>query len=364
MYCTQAILPVLGREYGVSPSRAGLTITVLIVAVALGGWVWGPYSDRHGRKRSLVLASALLVVPTIGAALAPTFGVLLACRVLQGLCLPGLLTVGVPYVAEVYTPTFGGRAMGYYLAALVAGGIVARVGIGLATEAVGWRWALAGLAVLPAAGAIVMARLLPESPAAPASGSRRGSVVRQVRNPRLIAPTVGGAVLFFTFVGVASYATFRLEEPPFSYGTGAVSLIFVLWFLGAVGPTAGRLADRIGWRRLLAGAIALAFAGVALTLPATLPTLVAGLACVIVGMFAGVVAAQIGVMAATTRDRGTASAVYYTVYYLAGGLAAFLPGIAWEEARWPGVAAVSAAVLAVGLAVVARARARAQTQPG
>ena len=120
MYSTQAILPDLGREFDVSPSQAGLTVSVVIGALAAGAWFWGPLSDRIGRRASLVLASGAIVVPTLLVALAPSFGVLLALRALQGLCMPGLLTVGVPYVTEAFTPALGARAMGYYVAALVA----------------------------------------------------------------------------------------------------------------------------------------------------------------------------------------------------------------------------------------------------
>ena len=60
-----------------------------------------------------MLASGAIVVPTLLTALAPSFGVLLVLRALQGLCMPGLLTVGVPYVTEAYTPALGSRAMGY-----------------------------------------------------------------------------------------------------------------------------------------------------------------------------------------------------------------------------------------------------------
>src|SRR6478736_7657463 len=98
MYSTQAILPELSRDFGVSPSRAGLSISVVVVAVAVGGFAWGPFSDRIGRPRAIRLASVLLVPPTIGVALAPGFAALLACRTLQGLCMPGLLTVGAAYI--------------------------------------------------------------------------------------------------------------------------------------------------------------------------------------------------------------------------------------------------------------------------
>src|SRR5258708_7234300 len=121
-YSTQAILPQLGRAFHVSPSESGLTISIVILALACGAWIWGPLSDRYGRKRSIVLASSMLVAPTIGAALAPNFETLLAFRALQGLCMPGLLTAGVPYITEVFAPRIGGRALGSGVTARLRGG--------------------------------------------------------------------------------------------------------------------------------------------------------------------------------------------------------------------------------------------------
>src|SRR4029079_8522566 len=102
--------------------------------------------DRYGRKRSIVLASALLVAPTVGAALAPSFGLLLAFRALPGLCMPGLLTAGVPYITEVFTPRIGGRAMGNYVTALIAGGLIGRIGVALLAAGLGWARAVRVLA--------------------------------------------------------------------------------------------------------------------------------------------------------------------------------------------------------------------------
>jgi YNFM family putative membrane transporter len=349
MYSTQAILPVLGDEFGIAPSRAGLTISVLVGAVAVGGWIWGPFSDRFGRRRSLTLASGLLVAPTVGVAVAPTFGLLLVFRALQGLCMPGLLAVGVPYVAEVFGPLLGGRAMGYYVGALVFGGILGRVGVGLLTAALSWRAALGLVALLPAAAVLVMWRLLPEAPTPPRAQPRRAALAAHLRNQPLMVPTVCAATLFFSFVGVFSYVTFRLQAPPFGFGTEVASLVFILWVFGAAGPVAGRLADRVGWRRVVVGALALALAGVAVSLPDTMPTVVLGLAMVILGMFSGVTAAQLGVAAVTEADRGTASALYFTAYYVGGALAGFLPGLAWQAWAWPGVAGLAAAALGTGL---------------
>jgi len=345
-YSTQAILPELGSAFHVSPSQAGLTISVVVLALAAGAWIWGPFSDRYGRRRSIVLASMLVVAPTIGAALAPSFGVLLAFRALQGLCMPGLLTAGVPYVTEAFAPRIGGRAMGYYVAALVAGGLVGRIGVALLAAGLGWRWGIGLLAVLPLAAAVVMRRSLVDLSPGVRGGTRAG-IGRQLRNRSLLQATAAGGAFFFTFVGTFSYVVYRLERPPFDFGPAAGSLVFALWILGVLGPAIGRLADRIGWRRLALSALALAAVGLAVSLADWLPSLIVGLALVTLANWSGVTAAQLGVAAATEVDRGAASAVYFSLYYLTGAVGGYVPGLAWERWHWNGVAATGFAALAV-----------------
>jgi MFS transporter, YNFM family, putative membrane transport protein len=355
LYSTQAILPELGRSFDVGPARAGLTISAVVVAIAVGVWFWGPLSDRIGRRRSLLLASAALVPPTIAAGLAPTFEVLLACRALQGLCMPGLLVVGVPYVMEAFGPWLGGRAMGVYVSALVTGGLVGRVGVALVASVTGWRFAVGGVAVLPAAAWLVMRRWLPDVGAPARSGLRRGGLGGQLRNPRLLRIAAAGGAIFFMFVGVFSYVTFRLERPPFGFGTGSGALIFLLWLLGVVGPWAGKLVDRIGWRNAALAAVGCAATGLLLSLPARLPTLALGLALLTVAMFSGATALQLGVTMSTAVDRGVASAVYFCVYYGSAALGAYLPGLAWERWHWNGVVAVGLAATAVAGVALATA---------
>ena len=364
MYSTQAILPELGREFEVDPAEAGLTISVLVIAVALGAWVWGPVSDRFGRKRTLVAASALLVLPSLGAALAPTFEALLACRALQGFVMPGLLAVGLPYVAEAFVPRHGGRAMGYYVAALIAGGLIGRVGVALVTAMTGWRLALGLVAVLPAAGAVVMHRSLLDLPLPERSEHRWHGVRPQLTNPRLLRATAAGCAFVFTFVGTFSYVTFRLEEQPFGLGTAQTSIIFFLWLLGGFVPFAGHVAERIGWVRLAAGALVLAAAGLVASLPDVLGLLVVGLAAVTLANFAGVTAAQLGVAEATAVDRGVASAVYFSLYYTASAVGGYVPGLAWEAWGWIGVAALGLGAVTAAAVTLVMTRGRASSTPG
>ncbi len=344
MYSTQGILPEIGRVFSVTPSRAGLTISVLVIAVVAGSWIWGPLSDRVGRRNCLITASALLVPASIAVALAPSFEVLLVTRAIQGLVLPGLLAVGIPYVSEVFVPAFGARAMGWYMASLISGGLIGRLGVALLASATGWRFALGVLAVFPLVAVVVMMRGLPPAPAV-----RKERVRGPIANRRVIAASLTGPSLFFVFVGVFSYIGFRLEGPPFNLSPTHASLVFGLWVVGAVAPVAGRYSERVGWARVAMIGVIFAAIGVALTVPDILPTTLIGLALITIGMFTVVTAAPIGVGGAQGVRPGAASALYYSIYYTAGAFGAFLPGLAWQAVGWVGVSSVVGAVLAIAV---------------
>ena len=165
-----------------------------------------------------------------------------------------------------------------------------------------------------------------------------------------------GAGLFFTFVGTFSYVTFRLEAAPFLLSPAVAGLVFCLWVLGLAGPIAGRLAERHGWRTLALACMGLMAAGLLLSLPEALVPAIAGAGLVTLANFAGVTAAQLGVAGATERDRGLATALYFTAYYVAGGLGGYVPGLAYEARDWAGLAWLGLAVLAATALAVAVSR--------
>ena len=353
MYETQAILPTIGREFAVSPSRAGLTISVVVIAVAVAAWIWGPVSDRIGRRRSLIAASAMLAVPTLAVALAPNFGTFLAFRMLQGVCMPGLLIVGVPFVIETYAPRYGGRVMGYYIGSLVTGGLIGRVGVALITSFAGWRWALGLLTVLPVVATLVLRRTLPPE-TVPERTDERGlaKLLALLRNPALVSAALSGCGSFFPFVAVYTYIGYRLEGPPFRLGPTTAGLVFLLWSVGVLAPTVGKLAERRGWRRVSGSAMLIGATGVLLTLTHSLALVIVGLALVMMSALSGQVSAALGQGTSTETNKGLASALYFSAYFSAGALAGYLPGLAWEGFGWSGVALTAIGTYGLGLVAV------------
>ena len=112
LYATQSLLPTLAAEFGTSLAEVGLTITVPLVAIAFVAPLVGGISDALGRRRLIVGAAGLLVVPTVLSGFAPGLGTLLLCRLAQGLLLPFIFAVTVAYIAEERPGAAGVRGDG------------------------------------------------------------------------------------------------------------------------------------------------------------------------------------------------------------------------------------------------------------
>jgi YNFM family putative membrane transporter len=348
MYSTQAILPDVGETFDCSESTAGLSVSAVVFAVALTAFAWGRIAERVGRTRALRAAGSLLVVPTILVPLAPSFTVLIAARLLQGVAMSGVLVAAIPYVAHVYVPRYGAAAMGYYAMATILSGLVSRLGIGVAAAAVGWRTALGALAALP----IVALVAITATPAVPAPVERSG---RPVRSSAFRAAVMLGAAMTFSFQGVFSYVTYRLQAPPFRFGSLGRTLVYAIWVVALLAPAAGRLGDRLGWRGLGLVSLGGVVGGAALSIPARIWSLVPALAFLAISSYAGTIAAQLGVgRESDAPDR--ASSAFFSAYYLAGALGAYLPGLAFEHGGWPALTVTVVAPCLVALPAVAPLR--------
>jgi DHA1 family bicyclomycin/chloramphenicol resistance-like MFS transporter len=78
-------LPNIGREFAAPARDVQLTLAVYFVGLALGQLLYGPISDRMGRKGPMLFGLGLFTAASLGCALAPNIWVLVACRFLQAL---------------------------------------------------------------------------------------------------------------------------------------------------------------------------------------------------------------------------------------------------------------------------------------
>lgn len=356
LYAPQSILPLLSQEFGATAAQVSTIITVSTLAVAVTAPFTGAIADVLGRKRVIVAAMFMLVVPTLMVGLATSLSAVIFWRAVQGLVLPPIFAVTVAYIGDEWPPREATTAAGIYSSGSSIGGFTGRLITGLLADLIGWRAGFIALAGIAFAGAIATIFLLPHerkfvrSEGLLASGRQ---MLAHFRNGQLLATYAVGFGVLFNFICTFTYVSFHLAAAPYNLSATWLGAIFVVYLTGsALTPWAGWAIGRFGRRRFTARVLALWIAGIALTLVPSLPLIILGLA---ISAGCGLVCQAISTgYVTTTAKAGRSSAVglYVTSFYVGGSFGAALGGLAWTIGGWPACVALVAAMLAIMMATV------------
>ena len=168
-------LPAIAAAFGDVEYLSWIVVANLI-ASTVAAPAYGRLGDAFGRRRMMMVALVIFMAASSLCALAPSFWLLLAARVLQGLGSGGLMTLAQALIGEHVPPRQSGSYQGYLSANIVAGTTVGPVMGGFITQAFGWHAVF--LAYLPL-GLLAMVLLMRLPPGVPRQPARR---VRHVRH--------------------------------------------------------------------------------------------------------------------------------------------------------------------------------------
>lgn len=344
LYAPQPLLPLFRQLFHASELKASLTVSASVLAVALTAPLTGLIADLLGRKRVILAAMVGLALTTAVAATATTLAGLIGWRFLQGVFVPGILAVAMAYISEESATDAVASTMATYVTGSVVGGFAGRLLSGLIAASWGWRAGFLLLGVATLLSALGTAWLLPPGTKFVRQRTAAASLQalgRHLRNPQLLATYAVGFNVLLTIVATFTYVNFYLADRPFRLGPTALSSIFAVYLIGAaITPGAGRIIDRIGYRRALIAAVGVSGAGVLLTLIRLLPVIISGLALLASGVFACQAAALSQVGRAAGHARSSAAGLYLALYYLGGAVGSVLPGLVWPYLGWPGCVAI------------------------
>lgn len=249
-----APLPDILTYFGRSDGYAG----VVVAAATLPGIVLAPVigllADRFGRRKVLIPCLVVFGLAGLGAAVAPTFGALVAMRLVQGFGSAGLINLAVVLIGDHWEGADRARLIGYNAAVLTVSVAVFPAVGGLLAQAGGWRWSFApyGLALVTAAAVWLLLPSRPTPTPVPLSHQVRDAVA-VLRQRAVFGAVSFGFVLFVLIFGLFLTAMPLLLEQDF--GLDAATRGLVLAF-PATGSTVaalllGRTRARFGARRLL-----------------------------------------------------------------------------------------------------------------
>ena len=262
-------LPDIGRELVAPPAQVQLTISFYLVGFALGQIVYGPISDRHGRKP--ILLAALALFSTAGLA------VLIIARFFQAFGGSGAVVLARAIVRDLYSEARAGREFSLMGAIMAVAPTIAPL-IGSALQAAfGWRAIFVALFALGSVAAGVVGCLLPETlksrAPAPLLLLSTMRVYRTFMKNSVFLAHLG--IVTCSFMGLFAWisgASFVLQD---LYGLSApeFALAFALgsagYMLGTV--LAAGIVTRIGLDRTIGlGGLALAVGGLAMIAAVTL----------------------------------------------------------------------------------------------
>jgi predicted MFS family arabinose efflux permease len=238
-----SLLPVIAGDLRVSEGTAGQAVSITAFAGALSALLLAVVLPRVDRRRVMIGLTVLAAVSDLLVALAPSFYVLLAARLLLGVALGGFWAMAAALAARLVPPDHVGRAL-TVINSGVAAATVAAVPFGAWLGGVwGWRGVFlvaAGVALL---ALVVQAATLPSVAPGTASGIRAlGSVLRSgVVLGGLLAVLLifGGHFIGFTYVRVAAESLSGIDSGGFAV------LLLVFGVAGLTGTVlAGPVADR------------------------------------------------------------------------------------------------------------------------
>jgi DHA1 family bicyclomycin/chloramphenicol resistance-like MFS transporter len=248
-------LPAIQKTFETDAGTAQLTLTLAMVAIGVATLVFGPVSDRFGRKPVLLAGIVFYIAGSIVVALSTTIPLLIAGRIVQAGGASAGIVLARAMARDVYGFAQSIRIISYLTMAMVVAPTISPAIGGVVADSFGWRaifWIMCVVGVLALGG--VSLGLAETNPArAPggwrglAEGGRRLLASRRYLGYALISASA--FCVFFAFLAAAPYLMAEvMQRPARDYG---------LWFM----PVAGifilgtylstRFLDRYGADRLI-----------------------------------------------------------------------------------------------------------------
>ena len=249
-------MPLIAAALAVPYGTLQLTLTLYLIGVALGQLLYGPLSDRYGRKPLLLAGLGLYLLGSAAAAVAPTAGLLILARVVQAVGGCAGLVLGRAMVRDAYPREQAASVIGYVSTAMSVAPMVSPLLGSVLTERFGWRSTMLVCVLIGLPLWAAMRWRLPETLAqrAPLPGvaGMLGAYVQLLRVPvfraycGVVAFSTGA---FFAFAAGAPLVVVNGMGHPPTHLAAAMMLLALSWSAGTF--TTARLSMRLGVPKLL-----------------------------------------------------------------------------------------------------------------
>ncbi|GAA2386557.1 MFS transporter [Streptomyces glaucosporus] len=279
-FMISGLLQPLARDMDVSIPQAGLLVSAFAIGMVVGAPVLAGATLRLPQRTTLIALLAVFGLGQVAGAVAPSYGVLFASRVVSALACAGFWAVGAAVAVSLAPPGMKARAMSVMIGGLSIANVVGVPAGAVLGQHAGWRaafWAVAAMSALALAGVLA---LVPRTQ--PPTGAERPRLRRELRIYR--DGQVWLAIAITALNAAATFCLFSYLSPLLTDTAGLdeswVPTVLVLYGVGALIGTAvgGRVADAHLFGTMYTGLAATTAVLALLALTAHLPAAAVGLA--------------------------------------------------------------------------------------
>ena len=261
-------LPDTAASFGAPVSATQLTLTTYFLGLALGQLLWGPLSDRYGRRPVLVAALAVMLGITGAAPFMPGIGELAALRLVQGFAMAGGVVIARSIVRDLHSHEQAARLLARMMVVFSFVPIFAPISGALLTQSAGWRAVFWTYAVIAAGLLVAVLAGLRETAPAERRSAHPGEIARTlagiISDRRFVAPLL---VFLCCQAGILAW----VASSAFTLAHAGVSVTAYGWMFAGVmlgqiigAWAASRFVLRLGSARLMrSGAVIVIVGGVA-----------------------------------------------------------------------------------------------------
>jgi YNFM family putative membrane transporter len=359
VFMTQSIFLEISESFKIDIAAAHFSFSIVSLFYSVSFFFLGPAADKYDLPKIAMVGLVSLAMVALFASFTADYCLFIIAMALMGICAASIPASMFPYMAIISPKNKKGVYMGSIVAAGTLGLIFGRASIGLMTASIGWQLSFRMFSiVLFVLSAILFFTLVEKSITRSRNHEKLlklyANSMRLIFHARTLSLLLVGFSLFFGFLGMVTFLTYRLVTPPFDFSAGEVGWISFAGITALIAPFAGRISHKIGTFKIVIASLLICLLSFQLMgWFQSLLLITLGLLLLFFGVYSCQPLVFLLIGQSVPRKSIASALSLYTLFCIGGGsLSSITLGPIWRSYGWPGITALCSISLLISLLII------------
>jgi len=356
---TQSIFLEISESFKIDITQARFSFSIVSLFYSASFVFLGPVADKFNLPKIAVTGLLLLAMTVFYASYTISFSLFIIAMGLMGICAALIPASMFPHIALISPENKKSVYVGSIVAAGTLGVIFGRVSMGLLTSALGWQFSFRIVSVVLFFLSVISYFSLVEKHNEKSGNHKKLSKlyvnsIRLMFKPKILSLLFVGFSLYFGFLGMVTFLTYRLVATPFNFSSGEVGWISFAGITALIAPFSGNISRKIGTLKMIFSSILICLLSFQLMGWFQSITLIAlGLLLLFLGVYScqPLVFLLIG-RSVPKESIGSASSLYILFCIGGGSLSSIFLGPVWRSYGWYGITTLCSISLLISLLIM------------